>query len=122
MAKFADDLVMDAALDYVIANVERIVVTSSQPAAYANVAAASLADATIGTITKANGDSSGRKAVVPQHTAMAIDSSGTATHVCLVKDTATSRLILVTTCTSQSLTSGGTVTVPTWDEEIADPT
>jgi hypothetical protein len=33
-----------------------------------------------------------------------------------------SKLLYVTTCTSQSLTSGGTVTVPAWDIEIADAT
>lgn len=121
MTKFASDLVMDAALDFIIAEVERIVVMSSFTSTYASVAAATLADAAIGTITKANGDTSGRKAVIPQHANMPIDSSGTATHVALVDDTGT-RVIAVTECTSQALTAGGTVTVPTFDEEIGDPT
>ena len=121
MTKFANDLVMDAALDFIIAEVERIVVMSAFTSTYASVAAITLADNAIGTITKANGDSSGRKAIVPQHATVPIDASGTATHVALVDDTGT-RVISVTECTSQVLTSGGTVTIPTFDEEIGDPT
>jgi hypothetical protein len=122
MAKFANDLIMDAAFDFVIAEAERIVVATGDAAfVYASLAAITLADNAIGTITKANGDTNGRKANVPQHTAVPIDSNGTATHVHVVDDTGT-RILLVTTCTSQVLTSGGTVTIPTWDEEIGDPT
>ncbi len=121
MTKFANDLIMDAAFDFLIAEAERIVVMSSYPANYAAVAAATLADNAIGTITKANGDTSGRKANIPAHSNVPIDSSGTATHVGVVDDTGT-RVLLVTECTSQALTSGGTVTIPTWDEEIGDPT
>ncbi len=45
-------------------------------------------------------------------------SVGTATHVALADGT---RLLYVTTCTSQALTSGNTVNFPAWDIEIADP-
>lgn len=121
MTKFANDLIMDAAFDFLIAEAERIVVLSSYPANYAAVAAATLADNACGAITKANGDTSGRKAIVPQHAAVPIDSSGTATHVAIVDDTNT-RIMHVTECTSQVLTAGGTVTIPTYDEEIGDPT
>src|SRR5688572_15933180 len=121
MTKFANDLIADAGFDFLIAEAERIVVLSSYPAAYANVAAATLADNAIGTITKANGDTSGRKAIIPAHNNVPIDANGTATHVAVVDDTGT-RILLVTECTSQVLTSGGTVTVPAWDEEIGDPT
>jgi hypothetical protein len=48
-----------------------------------------------------------------------VDTSGTATHVALCDAT---RLLYVTTCTSQALTSGNTVNIPAWDIEIADPT
>jgi hypothetical protein len=122
MAKFANDLIMDAAFDFLIAEAERIVVATGDAAfVYASLAAITLADNAIGTITKANGDTNGRKAIVPQHAAVPIDANGTATHVHVVDDTGT-RILLVTTCTSQVLTSGGTVTIPAWDEEIGDPT
>lgn len=123
MAKFAADGVMDAALD-VIATCTRMVVCSAQPANFAGIAAVALADVTLtaglgaGDYAAANGDTSGRKVTVAQQAAVPIDASGTATHISLDDGT---DLIYVTTCTSQALTSGGTVTVPAWDVEVADP-
>lgn len=68
--------------------------------------------------TKADGDTSGRKVTMAAKSAQAIDSNGTATHVALCDGT---RLLYVTTCTSQALTAGGTVSFPAWDVELADP-
>lgn len=124
MAKWANDSVMDAALD-LVATATRMVVTSAQPANFAGIAVVALADVTLtagdgnGDYTIANGDSSGRKLTVAQQASITIDSSGDATHVCLDDGTT---LLYVTTCTTQTLTSGGTVTVPAFDIEIADPT
>lgn len=124
MAKFAADGVMDAALD-VIATCTRMVVCSGQPANFAGIAAVALADVTLtagdgnGDYTIGNGDTSGRKITVAQQASIPIDASGTATHIALDDGTT---LQFVTTCTSQALTSGGTVTVPAFDDEIADPT
>lgn len=69
--------------------------------------------------TKADGDTSGRKVTMAQKTGVIVDATGTATHVAIVDGT---RLLYVTTCTSQPLTAGNTVTFPAWDVEIADPT
>ena len=57
MAKWANDLMMDASLDYVAGSV-RMVACSAQPANYAGIAAVALADVTLagGDFTKANGD------------------------------------------------------------------
>jgi hypothetical protein len=98
-------------------------VCSGEPANYAGIAAVALADVAIDSsdFTKGNGDVSGRKVTVGAQSAVPIDSSGTATHVVLAKDAATSELLYVTTCTSQALTAAGTVTVPAWDIEVADP-
>ena len=60
-----------------------------------------------------------QKTTVAQQSTVSITNSGTATHVAVI--TANSTLVDVTTCTSQALTSGGTVTIPAWDHEIADP-
>lgn len=114
---------MDAALG-IVDNATRLVVTSAQPANFAGIAAVALADVTMtagagnGDYVLANGDVSGRKLTVQAQSAVPIDTSGTATHVCLDDG---STLIYVTTCTSQALTSGGTVDVPAFDVEIADP-
>lgn len=124
MAKFASDTVMDAALG-IVDNATRLVVCSGQPANFAGIAALHLADVTMtagagnGDYVLANGDTSGRKLTVQAQLAVPIDSTGTATHVSLDDGTT---LLYVTTCTSQALTAAGTVDVPAWDIEIADPT
>lgn len=123
MAKACNDLVMDAALDY-ISTSTLLTVCSAQPTTYAEASSTyKLADVVTdsGDFTKANGDTNGRKVTIAQQANVPIDSSGTATHVAL-SISGSSTLVYVTTCTSQALTSGGTVTVPAWDVEISDPT
>lgn len=126
MAKWASDSVMDAALGYVD-DCTLLTVCSSQPTTYAEASSTyKLADIALtagagnGDYTLANGDSSGRKLTIAQQANVDIDSSGTATHVAL-SISGSSTLVYVTTTTSQALTAGGTVTVPAWDIEIADP-
>ena len=124
MAKSISDPVFDAALAK-IATCTRLVVCSAEPANFAGIAAVALADVVMtagdgaGDYVISNGDVSGRKVRVQQQAAVPIDVTGTATHVVL-DDGVT--LQAVTTCTSQGLTSGGTVTVPVYDFEFADPT
>lgn len=122
MAKKCNDLVMDAALDY-IAACDRLFVCSAEPSSYSDAATAvDLATETLtsGDFTKANGDTSGRKVTVAEQATITVDHTGTATHIALGKS-GTSELTYVTTCTSQALTAGNTVTVPAWKVEIADP-
>lgn len=68
--------------------------------------------------TKAAGDTSGRKCTIAAKSSVPVDTTGTATHVAICDGT---RLLYVTTCTSQALTSGNTVNIPAWDVEIAAP-
>lgn len=119
MAKWQNDAMLDAALNYIKNNVTTMHVCSSQPADRAAAIAASLADVAFGSadVTLGNGDTNGRKATMAQKSSVPIDASGTATHIALIDGT---NLLYVTTCTSQALTAGGTVTVPAWDVEIAD--
>lgn len=124
MAKSANDIIMDAALD-VIATATRMVACSAQPTTFTEANSTfALADVTMagGDFTKANGDTSGRKVTVAAKSGVLIDTSGTATHVALIR-VADSTLLLVTTCTSQALTANGsnTVNFPAWKDEIADP-
>lgn len=126
MAKSIHDDVLDAALD-VIATGNEIVVCSAQPTTYAEahttymlVTHVMTAGDGNGDYTIGNGDASGRKVAVTQQANITITNSGTATHVAIT-DTGNSKLLLVTTCTSQALTAGNTVTIPTFDDEIADP-
>ena len=120
MAKLLTDAMIDGGLDKV-ATCTRITVLSAEPASIADITTNyKLATTTLagGDFTKANGDVSGRKTTVAQKTGVSITASGTATHVAIDDGTD----YVVTTCTSQALTSGGTVTIPAWKLEIADPT
>lgn len=123
MAKKCDDSVLDALLAE-IATATRLTVCSAEPASFADISNVALADVTLtaglgnGDYTAADGDTNGRKVTVAQQADIPIDTSGTANHIAL-DDGVT--LQYVTTCTSQSLTSGGTVTTPAWAVEVADP-
>lgn len=125
MAKATPDDVLDATLNE-IALADTQYVCSDQPANFAAIAAVALADVTLtpgdgnGDFTVGDGDTSGRKVAVSPQSAVPIDASGDADHLVLAL-AGSSRLLYVTTCTPQTLTAGGTVNVPTWDVEIADP-
>ncbi len=124
MGKSVHDDVLDGSFD-VLDQANLMIACSTEPTTRTEaVTTYALADATMTVntdYTKANGDTSGRKVTVAAKSAITVDTSGTATHVALVDAT---RLLYVTTCTSQSLTSGtgNTVNFPAWDVEIADPT
>lgn len=122
MAKYLNPTaVLDGLLDK-IATGTIMTVCSAQPTTRAEaVTTYALADVVMagGDYTKANGDINGRKVTTTQKATVPIDVTGTATHVAICDGT---NLLLVTTCTSQALTSGGTVTIPAFKCETADPT
>jgi chitinase len=124
MAKSVHDAVLDGALDVIKNNCDIMTVCTQQPLTFAEANATyALASATMtGTdFIKANGDTSGRKVTVGQKSGVTVATTGTATHVALL-DSVNSRLLYVTTSTSQVLTAGNTMTFNAWDIEIADPT
>jgi len=125
MAKLCPDAVLEVFLGR-IDDADRMFVCSTQPSTYAEAATTyNLATATMtpgngnGDFTFSDGDTNGRKVRMTQKSNQSIASSGTAQHVALGLTTG-SVLLYVTTCTSQALTSGGTVTIPVWDVEISD--
>jgi hypothetical protein len=123
MAKFCHDDVLDAALNLIKNNCTLMTVCSTQPTTYSEgLTTYALADVTMasGDFTVGNGDVSGRKVAVAAKSAVTIDANGTALHIALL-DVANTKLLYVTTCSSQALSSGGTVDIPTWDVEISDP-
>jgi len=123
MAKALADSIIDAQLD--LGEGDRLCVCAGQPTTYTEaittfkLAIDTLVPAT--DFTTANGDTSGRKSTLAAKTGLAIDASGTADHVAIANSGDTS-LRRVTTCTSQALTSGGTVDVGAHAHEIGDPT
>ena len=125
MAKIVHDDVLDGALNILKNNVTRQVACSAQPTTYAEGNSTyALSNVTLasGDFTNANGNTSGRKTTIAAKSGVLINTTGTATHVCLL-DVTNSKLLYVTTCTSQALTANGsnTVNFPAWNIEIADP-
>jgi len=124
MAKYQNDLMLDAAFDWVRARVTGISVCSTQPTTYAQAyttyALAKTAITSTG-LTVADSTTSGRKMTVAAKSAVSVTASGTAAHIALFGSTG-STLLLVTTCTTQALTSGNTVNIPSWKDNIADAT
>jgi hypothetical protein len=112
---------MDAMLDKIATSTKlRVCSGASNPADRAAAITATLAsvDLDSGDFAKADGDASGRKVTIAQQTNMAITTSGDAT--CVTLDDGTN-LLYVTPATTQTLTSGGTVTSPAWKVEVGDP-
>lgn len=127
MARFIHDNVIDAALNYIKNNADQISICSDTPTTYGTATTAGanrLAIKTELTSSDYTGPSDkvggGRELAVAQHTAIAISDSGTATHIALTKS-GTSELVFVTTCTSQVLSAGSTVTAPSWKIGFSDP-
>lgn len=124
MAKSVHNDVLDAALNYIKNNATRLCVCNAEPTTYTQ--AITTYKLGIKTITSADfaspadGDVSGRKLTVNAQTGVTVDAGGSATHYALC-DSATSKLLYVTTVTSQVLTLGNTMNTPAWDVEIADP-
>jgi hypothetical protein len=124
MAKSVHDDVLDAALNYIKNNSTRMIACSTQPTTYVQASTTyALADTVVNatSFTVANGASGGRKVTATAVAGVTVDSSGTYAHVALV-NTASSKLLYVTTGTSQVLTAGNTVDFPAWAITIGDPT
>jgi len=125
MAKSCNSAVLDAALQYLEDNVDRISVCSTQPTTYAEaITTYKLAISSTPTFTgpgAGDGGGSSRKTTVDQEATITVDASGDAQHIALCKS-GTSTLLYVTTCTLQGLTAGNTVTIPAWDIELGTPT
>jgi hypothetical protein len=128
MGKLVDDAVLDAALD-TVALADFINVCKAEPSDYTDAIQSTgemLARTAMvvgdgnGDYTISNGDASGRKIRMTAKNNINITNTGQAEHIALT-DSGNSRLVLVTTCTAQQLTAGNTVSIPAWDDEIADP-
>uniref|UniRef100_A0A6M3LY31 Uncharacterized protein n=1 Tax=viral metagenome TaxID=1070528 RepID=A0A6M3LY31_9ZZZZ len=130
MAKSCNSAVLDAALQYLEDNVDRISVCEGEPTTYEHATSTKgvatgkkLAMSTTPTFTgpgAGDGGGSSRKTTVDQEATITVDASGDADHVALCKS-GTSTLLYVTTCTLQALTAANTVTIPAWDIEIGSP-
>lgn len=130
MAKTINSSAVDAAYDWIRARVTMITVCSAQPTTYAqansstgaNYMLAKVAITSTG-LTVAAGDAGGsaRKCTTTQKTGVSVTKTGTAKFIAWAGSTA-SVLLLVTTCTSQVITTGNTLTIPAHKHEFGDVT
>lgn len=124
MAKYASDAFIDGAFNVIKTSADAITYTlcSTQPTTRAEaVTTYMLASTTLDKateVTLANGDTSGRKMTISAKTGVPVTNTGTGQHVAVCDAT---NLIFVTTTLSQAVSSGGTVDIGSWKDEIADP-
>jgi myosin-crossreactive antigen len=124
MAKSATDDVLDALLTKVATATSLSVCATAPTTRTEAVTTNMLATVTV-TAGDGNGDfviaddTSGRKLTISEQAAIEVINTGDADHIALTDDT---DLLIVTTCTTQSLTDGNTVTVPAWKINVPDPT
>lgn len=124
MSKWQNDSMLDAALNYVADNGSQMDVvsdTTTPTDLSGSLATTSLTlSAGNGDYTIEDGDTSGRKLVISQQADINVTAGGEANHIVISDGGSPATLYLITTCTAQQLTSGNTVTVPSFEDEIAD--
>ena len=127
MAAYVNDVVLDAAANYIANNANRIAVDSA-----ASGGDYTLANTTYmlgykamttgsggGSYTVENGLVSGRRCTVEQVTSLTISNTGTAVSVALL-DTVNSRVLAETPINSTAVTATNTITVAEWGVEFRD--
>ena len=121
MGKWVAGEVLDGALQ-VIADADRMLAVTGQPASFQAAISGKLAEATMGAADYAMqaGAGSGRRIAVAGKAGVAVTGSGIADHIALV-DMAAGKLLYVTTCPATSLAVGGTVSFDGWTVEIGAP-
>lgn len=121
MGKKVSADVLDGGLDKIATCTEMYVCTAEPATRAAAISTSLIAAVTLtgASFTKAAGTGTNRKTTVAQQADRDITATGAATHVVLCDS---SNFHVVTTCTSQQLTSGGKVTIPAFVYESAQPT
>jgi hypothetical protein len=120
MPKFMPDTTMDAMLDVSATPGTQLHVCVNQPTDYASITTANNELATGAVTTDPIADSAGgREVEYNAVTGMLINNNGDAQHIAISNNTDT--LYFVTTCTLQSLTSGGTVDTTAFKHTLGDP-
>jgi hypothetical protein len=129
--KYCSDSMLDAALEWVKTNGKKMYVTtasidSGSTPSYSKITSSAaltgaISMASLASVSLAAGDTSGRKLTVPQAASVSVTASGTAARICLVNSSGSGTVTYITTCTSQAVTTGNTITIPNFDIEVRDP-
>jgi len=121
---FFNDLVYDAALDYISSNCDKIHFCSQEPTTYTEAATTyTLGNKAAPTFSAlADGDTDGRKLPVDEYVDGVATGTGTATHLALV-DEGNSRLLHTVPITpNRGITSGDALSVQGFDIVFRDAT
>lgn len=123
MARSQNDSMLNAALNWVKDNSDKIFILASgvHPMTYASAKAHTLASVSIAStiFSLADGDVSGRKLTVGIVSAVSVTTTGSATHTALVNSTGSSVTYLTQT-SAQVITAGNSLNTQAWDIEIED--
>ncbi|GLX86386.1 hypothetical protein tloyanaT_26390 [Thalassotalea loyana] len=120
MTKFIHDEVLDAPIDKIIAEADRVIWIDTFSNDYTTITTNAIGSY-IPTITKANGDTSGRKGTIQASSGISVDADGTFNHFAVVDDDASKVLYVGEAGASKPLTVGDTVDAPATDIEFSDP-
>ena len=126
MTKTVNDEVLDAALQHLIDQADRMSSTVANENSWASIQTKHLSWVTVSAgdwTGPANGDTSGRKITLGQKANVEVSTTGSCQVISLC-DTSGAGKILYTTDVSivQTVTDGNTMTFNTWKVEILDPT
>ena len=121
MPAFWNDDCPDAALNVIVNATKTLHICSSQPMTFANVATFTLGNKTAPAIGSPVDGTTGRKVVVSAITGGNVTANGTAGFYAIV-DTANSKLLASNAlAATQSVTSGNTFSLASFDIGIPDP-
>ena len=127
---FASTQFYEASLNILKNGTKQILITasSSEPASYAEAVVSVLAQSTTVTTTDFTiaGGTSGYTLTISSNAdliaATSLESTGIAKYICLLSTAADAILFYITTCTTKTLATGDTVTMPSWTITIVEPT
>ena len=130
MGMWASSDFFKASLNHLTSQVGRITVCTTRPATVAEAWNVStglicLARSSGASVSAPASTTNGWTVKSTQVASITVSNSGVADHVALLSVGATSdgiSLLYVTTCTAKSLTTSDTVTIPSFNIRIADPT
>ena len=122
MAKYAHPDVLQKGLQEVVDNADGYYACSAQPTTYdeaVNTYELAHTNAAAADFSWATG-STGQELTMAAKSAISIDADGDLTHVAFV-DSATSRLLLVDTTSTQHLYAGNELNLPSWKMTAKNP-
>ena len=124
MGKSIHSLVLKAALSYIKDNCSYMYVCSEWPSTAAMASNTEMLASASFTSTQmtVSAAASGAHLTMSAINSINVSNTGSAQHIALVFVGVASKVLCVTTCTSQALTEGNTVNVPAWSYTINDPT